>query len=893
MVGTSISHYKILEKIGEDGMGEVYRATDTKLNRDVALKILPEQFASDSQRMGRFQREAEVLASLDHPNIGQIYGIEEAGQTKALVLQLIEGPTLAERIAQGPIPVEDALKIALQIAEGLEAAHEKGVIHRDLKPANIKITPEGQVKILDFGLAKALEGDAPESSLSQSPTLTNAATQARVILGTAAYMSPEQARGKPVDKRVDVWAFGVVLYEMLTGKHTFEGEDISLTLAAVMKDEPRWEALPVRTPEAIRRLLRRCLQKDLDQRFRDIGYSRIEIEEALTAPTTEIPAAATTVSARPSWRQAAPLVVAALIAGAILSAITAWSLRSSTVNGPLLHLTVALSEDEQLAGLGLMSPLAVSPNGSDIVYVATRDGTQQLFLRTLDSLEARPISGTEGGAGPFFSPDGQSVGFFAENQLKRVSIAGGRPTVLAPATNGRGGSWGSDGQIIYARRRGDDGLEQVSDSGGEPDLLTTPDSDKGEGAHRFPQHLPGGKVILFTVGTGGSWDDALIVVQRLDTGARKILIEGGSDARYVRTGHLVYVRAGTLMVAPFDPDQLEVTGPPIAVVEGVMPSRGITGAAFVGFSELGWLAYVPGTAQATERKLAWVDREGKGQALPVAPQPYRIPSLSPDGQRVAVEIDQGNQQDIWVYDITREALTRLTFEGSNQSPAWTPDGRKVTFRSDRAGPHNLFWKSGDGSGATERLTTSEQQQWESSWSPDGQFLAFYSDSSDSGYDIWFISLAGEREPQLFLQTEFNEQFPKFSPDGRWLAYVSNESGRNEVYVRPFPKAEEGKWQISTEGGTLPVWARSGRELFYRGDNKMMAVDIETGSSLTPGKPRLLFDVTPVDASATFDVTPDGQHFLMIQAGEQQEKANQIHVITNWFEELQRLAPTDN
>ncbi len=888
MIGTTISHYKVLEKIGEGGMGVVYRATDTKLSREVAIKVLPEQFASDSQRLARFEREAKLLASLNHPNIAAIYGLEEADGVRFLALELVPGDTLQERVARGPLPVEEALEICRQIAEGVEAAHEKGVIHRDLKPANVMITPEGKVKILDFGLAKALEVEVPESSLSQPPTLTNVATQAGVILGTLAYISPEQAKGKAVDKRADIFAFGAVLYECLTGKRAFEGEDVFDTLASILAREPEWNALPFGMPESIRKLLRSCLQKDLSQRFQNIGDARIEIEEALAAPATEIPATPS-VPARPSWRRAMPLIMVA-VAAATIASIAVWNLKPFTENGPLVRLTMALPSNEQLADLGLMSPLAVSPNGHNIVYVARRDGTQQLMLRTLDSLEARPISGTEGGEGPFFSPDGQWVGFFAGNQLKKVSSAGGRPTVLAPAIGGLGGSWGSDGQIIFSQW-GDKGLERVSASGGEPDLLTTPDSDKGEGAHRFPQHLPGGKVILFTVGTGGSWDDALIVVQRLDTGERKVLIEGGSDARYVSTGHLVYVRAGDLMAVPFDPVQLEVTGPPIAVVEGVRPSRFFTGAALVGFSELGWLAYVPGTAQANERKLVWVDRKGEEQPLPLAPQPYLTSNLSPDGQQAAVVIDQGSQQDIWVYDVSREALTRLTVEGSNGSPVWTPDGNKITFTSDRAGPHNLFWKSADGSGATERLTTSEQPQWESSWSPDGQFLAFAELSSDTGFDIWFMSLEGEREPQPFLQTEFSEQTPKFSPDGHWLAYLSDESGREEVYVRPFPKAEEGKWQISTEGGSWPVWARNGRELFYGSGNKMMAVDIETEADFTVGKPRLLFERPPVEL-LQFDVTPDGQHFLLVQAGEQQAEADRINIVLNWFEELKRLVPTN-
>ena len=894
MIGKTLSHYKVIEKIGQGGMGEVYRAEDTNLSREVAIKVLPEQFTQDPQRLARFEREAKLLASLNHPNIAAIHSFEHADEVHFLVLELVPGDTLQERVAKGPVPVEEALEICRQIAEGVEAAHEKGVIHRDLKPANVKVTPEGKVKILDFGLAKAFEEEIPAEDISQSPTLTEDMTRAGVILGTAAYMSPEQAKGKPVDKRADIFAFGALLYELLTGKRAFEGETITETIASVLKSEPNWDGLPENTPWGIRTLLRRCLHKETNRRLQHIGDVRIELEETLTAPPTESPATVPAIPARPSWRQAVPLVVAALVVGIILSGITFWNLKSSTAIRPVAHFTVALPEGEQLAGLGNMSPLAVSPNGDDIVYVANRDGIQRLFLRTLDSLEARPISGTEGGEGPFFSPDGQWVGFFAGAQLKKVSIAGGRPTVLAPvsALQGRGGSWGSDGQVIFSGFLGRRGIGRVSASGGEPDLLTTPDSDKGGEQHRFPQHLPGNGAILFTVGTGGSWDDALIVAQRLDTGEQKVLIEGGSDARYVPTGHLVYVRAGALMAAPFDLDRLEVTGPPIAIVEGVMPSRDITGAAFFGFSELGLLVYVPGTARPSERALALVDREGEQQPLPLRLQTYSGLRLSPDGQRVAVEVDEGNKQSIWVYDLSRGALSPLTFEGNkNMVPVWTPDGSKVTFSSNRSGPQNLFWKSADGSGAAERLTTSGQDHWRASWSPDGQFLAFDTTSSDADYDIWVMSLDSEREPQPFLQTEFNEREMTFSPDSRWLAYQSDESGRYEVYVLPFPKVEEGgKWQISTQGGSWPVWATNGRELFYRTANEMMAVDITTEPSFSMGKPRLLFKTPMVTARRDFDVTPDGQHFLMIRS-EQTSTPTHINVVLNWFEELKRLVPT--
>ena len=742
MIGNTLSHYKIIDKLGSGGQGEVYLAEDSRLDRKVALKILPQHLSERADLRERFEREARAVSSLNHPHICTLYDIGEQDGIHFLVMEHLEGETLEARLAKGALPLEQTLEYAIQIADALDKAHRQGVVHRDLKPGNIMLVKSG-AKLLDFGLAKLQAADTP-TNLSALPTEQANLTAEGTILGTLQYMAPEQLEGKEADSRTDIFAFGAVVYEMATGKKAFEGSSQASLIAAIMQTDPRPMAeLQPMTPPVLDRVIKKCLAKEPDSRWQSASDLHDELKWITEGGlTTALLSADTAMPAPKLWRQAIPLVMVALVATTIAS-IAVWNLKSSTAIWPVAHLTMALPENEQLAGLRNMSPVAVSPNGSDIAYVALRDGTRQLFLRTLDSLDARPISGTEGGAGPFFSPDGQWVGFFTGTQLKKVSIAGGSPTVLAPATDGRGGSWGSDGQIIFARNIGLDGLERVSDSGGEPDVLTTPDSDKGEGIHRFPQHLPGDKAILFTVGTGGSWDDALIVVQRLDTGERKVLIEGGSDARYVSTGHLVYVRAGALMAAPFDPDRLEVTGPPIAIVEGVMPSTGITGAAFVGFSELGWLAYVPGTAQATERKLAWVDRKGEEKLLPATSQTYSGLSLSPDGQRVAVEIDEGNQQDIWVYDIAREVLTRLTFEGSNQSPVWTPDGNKVTFYSNRAGSNDLFWKSGDGSGATERLTTSEGIPLQSSWSPDGQFLAFDSRSSDTGYDILFMSLEGE------------------------------------------------------------------------------------------------------------------------------------------------------
>ena len=894
--GTRLGPYEILAAIGAGGMGEVYKAKDTRLDRTVAIKVLPSHLSNNTQLKERFEREARAVSSLNHPHICTLHDIGSENGVDFMVMEHIEGQTLADRLSKGALPLDQALQRGTEIADALDKAHRQGVVHRDLKPGNIMLTKSG-AKLLDFGLAKMTAAETDGGGVSALPTEAKPLTQEGSILGTFQYMAPEQLEGKEADSRTDVFAFGALMYEMLTGKRAFEGKSQASLIVAIMeKDPPAMSELQPMTPAALNRVIKKCLSKEPDSRWQSASDLHDELKWiAESGSTTAILSADTAAPAPKRWQQAMPLAMVAVLAAGI-AGLAGWNLKSSTTIWPVAHFTVPLLPDEQLAGLADTSPVAASPNGNAFVYVANRDDVQQLFLRSLDSLEAKPISGTEGGAGPFFSPDGRWLGFFAGGHLKKVPIAGGRSTVLAPAPLSRGGSWGNDGEIIFSRSLG--GLDRVSASGGEPDHLTTPDSDEGASTHRFPKHLPGANAMLFTVGTGSSWDDALIVAQRLDTGERKVLIEGGSDARYVPTGHLVYVRAGALMAAAFDLDRLEVTGPPVAIVKGVMQSTNITGAAFFGFSELGWLVYVPGTGKASEQTLVWVDRKGEEQPLPVPPQPYRAPSLSPDGQRLAVHLDQGFQADIWVYDIPRGALTRLTFEGNNQAPVWTPDGGKVTFMSNRAGQRwNLFWKSGDGSGIEERLTTSEQLQFSGSWSRDGQVLAFHQSTgvggvSSADHDIWMFPLEGERTPWPFLQTPFDEAEPQFSPDGRWLSYHSNESGQYEIYVRPFPKAEEGKLQISTEGGTEPVWAGNG-ELFYRNGEQMMAVDITTEPSLSAGTPRLLFerryDVGP-DRLTNYDVTSDGQRFLMIKTDE--EEPTQLNVVLNWFEELKRITSTN-
>jgi len=800
LVGTTISHYKVIEKIGEGGMGEVYRATDTKLNRDVALKILPERFASDSQRMGRFQREAQVLASLSHANIGHIYGIEDAGATKALVLELIEGPTLADRIAQGPIPVEEALKIALQITEGMEAAHEKGIIHRDLKPANIKITPEGQVKILDFGLAKALEGETPSpSELSQSPTLTAAATQAGVLLGTAAYMSPEQARGKPVDKRTDIWAFGAVLYEMLTGRRIFEGEDVTDTLASVLKSDPEWNALSAETPSVVRRLLQRCLMRDRQRRLRDIGEARITIEEYLAEPDGGVVQPVADAVQTPP-RKILPWVLAALFLGAVTAGVAVWSVMSpapprlarfAIIEPPNVYITPGASTSAPA--------VTISPDGTRIVYVGPG---AQLYVRAVDQLDAVELRGGVG-FNPFISPDGNWVGFggggrLSDNTLKKVSIHGGPPVVLSEGLAIAGASWGADDNIIFGTVG--NGLFRVSAAGGEEREQLT-NLEEGELGHRWPESLPGGRTVLFTVQNGQGDSNLEIAALNLKTGERKLLIPGGSNPHYAATGHIVYGVDGTLRAVPFDLDAVEVKGDPIPVLEGVVTRA--MGDAHFSLAKDGTLVYVPGTGGGGgQRTFVWVDREGREETVAAEPRAYSEFSLSPDGTKIAVHVSDPENDDVWIYDLVRDTQMRLTFDSaSEQFPLWTPDGQRVAFGSMGA---PLSWKAADGTGEVETLVESSRQLPQA-FSPDGTALVFQDrNKGPGGGDLAMLSLEGERISTLLMETEFSERAAALSPDGRWMAYQSDESGQYEVYVRPFPDVNEGRWQVSSGGGAWPL-----------------------------------------------------------------------------------------
>jgi len=884
--GQRLGPYEVVAPIGAGGMGEVYQAHDTKLGRDVAIKVLPEAFAHDPERLSRFQREAKMLASLNHPNIATIHGLEQSGDTSYLVMEMVSGETLAERVKSGPVGVEEALKIATQIAEALEAAHEKSIIHRDLKPANVKVTPEGKVKVLDFGLAKAFEGDAANDDLSNSPTLSAAATMQGVILGTAAYMSPEQARGKSVDKRTDIWAFGCVLCELLTGKQTFRAETTTEILAAVLREEPDWQALPAATPLKIRDLLRRCLQKDKALRLRDAGDARMEIQEALDAQAAETVSGA---ASQPgwTWREVAIVGITALVFLAI-GGFAAWNLKLTSAR-PVTRTVINLPPGDQLAARDFPA-IAISPDESQLAYVAIHAGTQQIFLRALDSLEAKPLAGTEGASTPFFSPDGEWLGFYAtDGTLKKVSVTGGAAVALINAPNLRGASWGSQHMIAFAPINPAI-LEQMPDAGGTSQALTH--LEKGETDQGWPDFLPGGKALLFVAGHGGDWSNAQVVVLSVKTGERRNLIQGAIMPRYASSGHLVYAQGGNLMAVPFDPQRLGVTGAAVPVIEGVLQSTS-SGAAQYSFSATGSLVYASGAVQTTQGRLVWVSRNGAEQPLPAPMHGYKIPRLSPDGRRIAVTIDEQESQ-LWLYDFSRGTFTRLTFEGDdNYAPAWTPDGKRIGFRSNKEGPLNIFWQLADGSGGRERLTTSNYPDTPDSWSPDGQLLAF-EERKVPANDIWVLNMK-DRKARPFLHSSAIVSGSSFSPDGHWLAYVSGESGRFEIYVQSYP-GPGGKYQVSTEGGTEPVWNRNGRELFYRSGDKMMAVGIATQPNFAAGTPRMLFRGTYTPSPAGFpnyDVSADGQRFLMVKPAEQSSSSSltQIVVVQNWFEELKRLVPT--
>jgi serine/threonine-protein kinase len=900
--GLRVGPYEIVAPLGAGAMGEVYRARDTKLNRIVALKVLPERFALDPDRCARFTREAQLLATVNHPNIGAIYGVEESNGAQALVLELVDGPTLADQIAPGPMSLEETLTIGRQVAEALDAAHEKGIIHRDLKPANIKIARDGVVKVLDFGLAKVWDA-APQSAHSASPRLTATDLGERVVLGTPAYMSPEQARGQSLDRRTDIWSFGCVLYEMLTGRAPFARDTISDTLVAVLEREPDFTVLPPGTPAPIRTLLRRCLEKDRKRRLNSASDARLEIDDAIAFPTGDA------FVVTPS-RRVTPAAIGALTGVTVITALIAWILMRPSPAVPVLPARFAIAAPGlPLNVSGLARDLAVSPDGRQLVYRAGGSNTagSALMVRAVDRLDAQPVADVSNAYAPFFSPDNRWIGFFENTDLKKVSIAGG-PAITLCQFSGipLGASWGDDNTITFATDAPGTGLWRVSADGGQPAIVTRADPAQHEGTYSFPSVLPSGRGVLFTVVTASPAYSSVAVLD-LKTGQRKTLIRGGGDAQYVETGHLVFAAAGALRAVPFDPVRLEVLGDPVTVVDRVMTKS--TGAANYAVSRAGSLVYIgAGVSEMTApRALLWVDRKGREEPTGAPLRAYGTPRLSPDGTRVAAEIYDQNT-DIWIWDFAQETLRRLTFDPAGDGmPVWTPDGRQIIFESGRAGNISSVYKqAADGTGTVDRLSTTSTPQWSTSITPDGTWLAGFELLPRTVPNILFLPLtrgvvrpvsnpaSGVSQSPVLAETRFEGKMAAFSPNGRYVAYQSDESGRSEIYVRPFPRIDNGRWQVSTAGGTRPVWARNGRELFYLdASNALTAVAVGTSeTTISIGIPAKLFDTgyAEPNPSRHYDVSADGQRFLTLKAsatGDPNAMPVSMILVEHWFEELKQ------
>jgi serine/threonine-protein kinase len=917
--GARLGRFEILALLGAGAMGDVYRALDSTLGREVAVKVLPDALAQYPERLARLAREARLLASLNHPNIAAVHALEQIDQMYYLEMELVRGETLAERIGRGAVRLTEALPLFRQIAEALEAAHAQSIVHRDLKPANIMITAQGVVKILDFGLAKVVSSD---DSQAQTPsgelvTLTTAPTEAGVVVGTPAYMSPEQARGDTVDRRADVWAFGCVLYEMLTARRAFHGRTASDTIASVLREEPDWAGLATVAPRKVQRLIRRCLQKDPRLRLHDIADARIEIEEALSEPLDD-PAEVRFEGVRSrDWmvRTAVWAVVAAGLAG-VLGAWAGASWRRSTApssSSALTRVMVPLPPGQVLEG-GRFTSVALSPDGRLLVYsAAVRGGSTQLYLRRLDELEARPVPGTEGANTPLFSPDGRWLAFYAEGALKKVSLAGGVPLTISEAPPVWSATWAGD-NIVFATTLASSGLWLVSADGGEPMQLTK--LKGGDSEHGYPQILPGGTQVLFSVLGATGWQPALLSLNdrewRLVGNGRVV----GQGAQFLRTGHLVSVQSGGLVATRFDPATGTLDAAPIPLLERIATTR-FGGARFAVAADVGSLIYVPAAGGPVSRTLLRVDREGRATPLLEARGGYEHPVVSPDGRQVAVTVASETGSDIWLVDVNRGTRVRFTTGDTSAFPVWAADGSRLAYQSAAPGPSNLFWKPLDQSATAQPLLkgsaavptdvwptlaasllpgtpptlTGANPQVPVSWAPDRSALAFHERKPNGERDIWIVGTDGNPEP--FLLTPFDERSPRFSPDGKWLAYVSNESGRDEVYVQPFP-GPGPKWLISTNGGVDPVWSRDGRDLFYRQEDQVMAVSVITTTSFSAARPRRLFETRfDVDDNApNYDVSPDGTWFVMPRSDQGSAPAA-LYLVLDWFGEILARSPAES
>jgi serine/threonine-protein kinase len=904
--GARLGGYEIIGLLGAGGMGEVYRALDSSLGREVAIKVLPEGLAQHPDRLARFSREARLLASLSHPNIAVVHGLERSSDSCYLVMELVRGETLAQRNARGTLQQHDALQIFRQIAEGLEAAHDQSIIHRDLKPANIMLTPQGMVKILDFGLAKIVTSD-DEVSSTHSSTLSSGPTLAGMVMGTAAYMSPEQARGDQVDRRTDIWAFGCLLFESVTGHAAFPGRTASDTIASVLKEEPDW-AKAARVPPKLQRLIRRCLQKDPHIRLHDIADARIELDDIAREPSaTAMESGAIERASLPTARGSNRGLMAAaavVLVGLGLVAGRAWRpAPASTTVSALARLMLTLPA-AQLLEKGQPPPLAISPNGRLLVYAAAIGGGRtKLFLRPLDEFAARPLPETDGASAPFFSPDSRWLAFHADGLLKKVSVAGGVPLTIGEAPPIWSAAWGPGDRIVFATTLAKSGLWLVSANGGEPVSITTPAEDDAQ--HVYPQLLPDGKQVLFSVRRPNSWQLALGAV---DSHEWRILGNGrtiGEGAQYLSTGHIVYAQSGGLVATAFDPAVGDLNQPPVPLLERLEISR-YGGANFAVAADAGTLAYLPGGSSVADRTLVRIERDGRTRPLIDARAAYEYPALSPNGRELAMMIATETGSDIWILDLERATRTRFTTQGVGAFPVWAPDGSKLAFQS--TGPFNLFWKPTDGTADAQPFLSpftagaagswpdagasllpgtlptlaGAGPQFPTTWARDGT-LAFHQRKPSGERDIWVVQ-AGNAAP--FIVTPFDEHSPQFSPDGKWIAYVSDESGRTEVFVQPFPGPGQ-KWLLSTGGGIDPVWSKDGRELFFREGDALMAAPVAPkGEVFSAGRPQRLFEVRfdTGNNGPNYDVSRDGQWFV-VPRQDRMPAPGELHVVLNWFGEV--------
>jgi serine/threonine-protein kinase len=872
--GQLLGHYTLREPLGQGGMGVVWKADDARLGRAVALKLLPESLAQDPDRLARLEREARLLAALNHPHIATIHGLEEVGGTRFLVLELVPGETLASRIARGPLPPDEAREIARQVAEGLEAAHEAGVLHRDLKPANIQITPEGQAKILDFGLAKAADGSAAASDSSLSPTRTRMGTSSGVLLGTAPYMSPEQARGKALDRRADIWAFGCVLYECLTGRAPFRGETISDVLAKVIEREPDWALLPAPTPPDLQRLLRRCLDKDPRRRLRDIGEARVALSSTEPAPE---PGAATPRLA--AAFRALPWGLVVLLAAIALAAIAGRGHDARPTDRRPVRFRVVMDDPIEPIRSGTSGALAVAPDGSRFAVIVWHDEDTHIAVHDFARGSAALAAGTLRGYTPFFSEDAQWLGFVAEGQLKKVSLHGGLVVPIAPA-GGLGADWDADSILFnpfYA-----EGLKRVAATGGEAVTVTTKDSSRNELGHFWPQILPGGKTALFT-SFATPIDAAAVETVDLATGERKVVLRGAFCGRYAASGHLLALRGNTLTAAPFSLASLSTTGPPVPVLDDVAADF-TAGLGHYAVSEEGTLVYLPRSALEVEGTVVWVDSTGRWEPVGIPPGTVGNVALSPDGRRIGLTL-RSESRDVWTYDLARGSFSRLTHEPAAEfGPVWSADGRAIYYTTERP-QFTLARIALDGTGAGEQLAAGEFDRQVQSVSSDGKWALITETAPETLDDIVAVALERPDETFVFRRTAFDEDEAAFSPDGHWVAYRSNDSGQSQVFVQPFRSAGE-RVQISNGGGWDPCWSRDGLTLYFKSDAGLMAVPVTSDWSAPPHR---LFEVS--EYPGAFDVAADGR-FLMVRVPKPTWPRT-VNVVLHWFEELQRLAPTGN